>query len=61
MEIVSTPAGETGSDTASPASPTSRESVSIVSFPLTRSEIAWLKEQSRLVGEASIRLLAREV
>jgi hypothetical protein len=60
MEIASIPSGETGLDREPPALPPSKEGFSIVSYPLTPSEIAWLREQSRLVGEASIRFLARE-
>jgi len=55
MDTHSTLSGESASDTASIASPTSKAEFSVVSYPLTPSEIEWLKAQSRRVGEASIR------
>ncbi len=60
MEMESNPSGESGSDTASIASPTSKAESFVVSYPLTRSEIEWLKLQSKLVAEASDRFFARE-
>jgi hypothetical protein len=43
--------GAPSSDTVSTASPTSKPPISLVNFPLTPSEIEWLKQQSRLVAE----------
>jgi len=43
--------GKPPSSTVSAASPSSKPAISPVNFPLTPSEIEWLKQQSRLVGE----------
>jgi hypothetical protein len=56
METGSTPSGATNSDTDSTASPTSKAGSFVVNFPLTPSEIEWLRAQSRRVGEVSDRL-----
>ncbi len=56
MDRPSTPSD----DTNSTVSPTSREPSYVVNHPLTPSEIDWLKLQSRLVGEASIRFFAEK-
>ena len=58
METGSTPSGANNSDTGSNASPTSKAQSFVVNFPLTPSEIEWLKAQSRRVGEVSERLFA---
>jgi hypothetical protein len=60
MDPHSTPSGESASDTASNATPASREEFYVVNFPLTPSEIEWLKQQSKLVEEASIRFFERK-
>ena len=44
--------GKTSSAAASTASPTSKEESYVVNFPLTQSEIAWLREQSKRVAVA---------
>ena len=58
METRSIPSGANSSDTGSNASPTSKVESFVVNFPLTPSEIEWLKAQSRRVGEVSDRLFA---
>lgn len=60
MEAVSITSGASNSDMGSTVSPTSREPSYVVNHPLTPSEIDWLKRQSRLVGEASIRFFAEK-
>jgi hypothetical protein len=40
----------------STVSPTSKPAISLVNFPLKISEIEWLKQQSKLVGEDYRRL-----
>ena len=47
--------GERGLDTASTVSQISKEKSFVVSIPLTRSEIDWLRQQSRRVAEVSSR------
>ncbi len=58
MESGSTPSGANNSDTGSNASQTSKAESFVVNFPLTPSEIEWLKAQSKRVGEVSERLFA---
>ncbi len=60
MEKDSKPSGESGSDMVSIASPTSKEKSFVVSYPLTRSQVAWLRRQSKHVAEVSERLFALE-
>jgi hypothetical protein len=60
MVSASKPSGENGSDMASTASPTSKVKSFVVSYPLTRSQVAWLKLQSKRVAEVSDRLFALE-
>jgi len=60
MEIVSKPSDTTSSDKDSNAPPTPKAEFFVVNFPLTPSEIEWLREQSRLVGEVSDRFFARK-
>ena len=45
--------GKTSSVMASTVSPTSKDKSFVVSHPLTPSEIAWLKQQSKRVAVAS--------
>ncbi len=52
--------GDVSSAMDSTVSQTSKEQSFVVNFPLTPSEIDWLKRQSKLVGEASIRFFERE-
>ncbi len=60
MEEESNHPGENDSGNASSVSKTSKVESFVVSYPLTQSEIDWLKLQSKLVGEASKRFLERE-
>jgi hypothetical protein len=47
MGTNSTPSGENAWDTDSIASPTSKAEFSVVSYPLTASEIEWLEARGR--------------
>jgi len=60
MDRPSKTSGASNSDTESTVSPTSKAPSFAVNFPLTPSEIDWLKRQSKLVGEASTRFFERE-
>ncbi len=60
MTAISKTSGDVSSTTDLTFSPTSKEPSFVVNFPLTPSEIDWLKQQSKLVEEASIRFFARE-
>jgi hypothetical protein len=60
MENPSTSSGETVSDAESAISRVAKPRSLVVNFPLTPSEIDWLRQQSKHVAEVSKRLSASE-